>query len=140
MISREMAAAVKERAADACEYCRLPQFARRLRFPIDHINAHQHRGPTVLENLALCCGRCNRHKGPNVAGVDPVTGTIVRLYHPRKDIWHSHFRWDGPRIVGMTEIGRVTVEVLNINHPEDLAIRSELIEDGVFPPATDARQ
>jgi hypothetical protein len=89
-----------------------------------------------LNNLALCCGRCNRNKGPNLSGIDPVTDGIARLYHPRTDHWEAHFRWEGAYIVGITEIGRATVEVLKMNHPEDVAIRAELIEDGDFPPTT----
>lgn len=134
MIDRALAQAVRRRAGEACEYCRLPQSARRLKFPIDHVIAQQHRGPTVSENLALCCGRCNRHKGPNLAGIDPISGVMIRLFNPRRDTWSEHFRWDGPYIAGVTEVGRVTVEVLNMNHPEDVAIRQELIANGVFPP------
>jgi hypothetical protein len=133
-MDRELEQAVRTRAGNACEYCRLPQSARRLKFPIDHVIAQQHRGPTTSENLALCCGRCNRHKGPNLAGIDPLTGSMVRLFHPRTDLWAEHFRWDGPFISGLTEIGRTTLEVLNMNHPEDLAIRQELIANGDFPP------
>ena len=135
MIERTLDEAVRRRAGDACEYCRLPQSARRLKFPIDHVIALQHRGPTTLENLALCCGRCNRHKGPNLAGIDPTTGAMTRLFHPRTDAWPEHFRWDGPFISGATDVGRTTVEVLNMNHPEDVAIRRELIARGGFPPA-----
>jgi len=134
MISRQLADAVRLRAGFTCEYCRMPQSVRRLRFPIDHIRAIQHRGPTILENLALCCGRCNRHKGPNLTGADPMTGEIVRLFNPRTDDWHAHFRWEAEYVVGITDIGRTTVEVLNMNHPEDLGVRRELIEDGKFPP------
>jgi hypothetical protein len=134
MIERDMDRTVRERAAHACEYCRMPQSARRLRFPIDHIIAKQHHGPTSPENLALCCGRCNRHKGPNLSGIDPVTGGTMRLFHPRRDRWVEHFRWEGAVIVGVTEIGRATIDVLKMNHPEDLAVRRELIESNAFPP------
>lgn len=133
-MDRELEQAVRARARDACEYCRLPQSARRLKFPIDHVIAQQHRGPTSSENLALCCGRCNRHKGPNLAGIDPLTGLMVRLFHPRTDLWPDHSRWDGPFIAGLTDVGRTTLEVLNMNHPEDVAIRQELIVNGDFPP------
>jgi 5-methylcytosine-specific restriction endonuclease McrA len=64
--------AVRARAKNNCEYCRLPQSARRLRFQIDHVIAQQHGGGTELDNLALSCGRCNRFKGPNIAGIDPI--------------------------------------------------------------------
>jgi HNH endonuclease len=53
MIAINLDRAVRNRAKDACEYCQMPQSARRLTFQIDHIVARQHRGPTTMENLAL---------------------------------------------------------------------------------------
>jgi HNH endonuclease len=51
-----LARAVRERAGHACEYCRMPQaFYPTVTFPIDHVIARQHRGPTTLGNLALSC-------------------------------------------------------------------------------------
>jgi hypothetical protein len=84
-------------------------------FHVDHILAIQHGGQTTLENLALACGRCNRSKGPNIAGRDPETDEIVRLFHPRKDRWRDHFEWNGPDLIARTRVGRVTVHVLGIN-------------------------
>ena len=58
---------------------------------IDHILTRQHGGETNLENLALACVHCNQRKGPNIAGRDPVTGEVVRLFHPRQDLWEGSF-------------------------------------------------
>lgn len=69
---------------------------------MDHIIALQHRGATTLENLALCCGRCNLYKGPNIAGRDPKTGELTRLFSPRSDLWAEHFWWDGPMIAALS--------------------------------------
>ena len=110
----------------------MPQSARRLRFPIDHVIARQHRRATEY-NPALCCGWCNRHKGPNLSGIDPVTAAIRPLYNPRKDVWGTHFRTDGARVVGITEAVRVTAEVLAINHPQEVAARTELTAVGGWP-------
>jgi hypothetical protein len=82
----------------------------------------------------LTCFYCNSLKGPNIAGVDPRSGQIVRLYHPRRDIWGRHFRWEGPLLVGRTASGRATIAVLAINNPDAVAFRQALIEEGVFPP------
>jgi hypothetical protein len=103
-------------------------------FNADHVVARQHSGPTREENLAFACARCNRHKGPNVAGVEPETGRIVPLFNPRRDDWHTHFRWDGALLHGVTATGRVTIHVLDMNHPDRVLLRSLLIELGVFPP------
>ena len=58
---------------------------------------------------------------------------LTPLFHPRRDQWVDHFRWRGPRLVGLTPIGRVTIQVLNINHPEDIKLRRLLIAEGMFP-------
>jgi HNH endonuclease len=92
-------------------------------FQIDHIIARQHGGKTELENLALACIHCNRFKGPNVAGLDPESREIVRLFHPRRDSWADHFVWDGPELKARTQMGRVTIAVLVINDPEVVAVR-----------------
>ncbi len=86
-MNRELARAVRERAAEWCEYCLLPQFALPLPFQIDHVVDEQHRGESSLPNLALACPHRNRYKGPNIAGIDPQTGELVRLFHPRADEW-----------------------------------------------------
>jgi hypothetical protein len=85
--------AVYERARGRCEYCHLVENTVKETFVADHIFASQHLGPTSLHYLALACARCNRHKGPNVAGVDQSSGHIVPLYNPRTDIWRDHFEW-----------------------------------------------
>ncbi len=125
---------VRQRAAGRCEYCRLPQSPYAWTFPVDHIIARQHGGKTQLGNLALACLRCNRSKGPNIAGIDGQTRRLVPLYHPRRDLWTEHFRWRGPRLVGLTPVGRATIRVLAINHPNAIAVRRELIAEGIFPP------
>src|SRR5436305_5198100 len=109
-----------------CEYCHLPWGFHRAPFQIDHIIAEQHGGPTVSENLAVACLRCNKRKGPNLAGVSPDTGDIVRLFNPRRDEWTEHFHWDGARLVGLTPIGKATIAVLAINHPSAVVVREEL--------------
>jgi hypothetical protein len=125
---------VWDRAADTCEYCRLPQQFDLLPFQIDHIIAVKHHGPTTADNLALCCYNDNAYKGPNIAGIDPVTGEITRLFHPRRDEWKKHFAWNGPELVGRTAIGRTTIDVLNINLPERVEHRRLLIQAGVLRP------
>jgi hypothetical protein len=124
---------VRQRAANKCEYCCLPQRFSRLTFPIDHIVARQHGGATTESNLALACPFCNCHKGPNIAGMDPETNQMTRLFHPRSDAWAEHFRWNGSLIVGLTAVARTTIAVLVINHPAQTAIRNTLIDEGEFP-------
>ena len=130
----ELRRLVRDRAAEACEYCRLPQAAHLVPFHVEHVIAIQHGGPTRSDNLALACPPCNRHKGPNVAGVDPDTGRLTRLYNPRTDIWSEHFALSGHILLGRTAVGRTTVAVLAMNAPTMLSVRAALLLEGVFPP------
>jgi hypothetical protein len=125
--------AVWERAGRRCEYCHLPARYSEAPFQIDHIIARKHHGTDELSNLALACYFCNRYKGPNIAGIDPLSGQITRLFHPRHDDWPDHFAWNGPTINGLTAIGRTTADVLWINHPVMAEIRRWLIADGRIP-------
>ena len=102
-------------------------------FHVDHIVARQHGGQTALENLALARLHCNRHKGPNIAGTDPNTGEIIRLFHPRLDRWNAHFEWKGAALRGRTVVGRVTINVLAINDADFLAVREALVQEQIFP-------
>ena len=129
-----LAQLVRERAASCCEYCRLPQSVSSIPFEIDHIVARKHNGLTISDNLALSCFYCNSHKGPNIAGLDPDDQQLSRLYHPRSDRWHEHFRWDGPMLIGISPVGRTTIGVLGINEPDCVLLRTSLIREGVFPP------
>lgn len=131
-MNREFARRVWDRASGRCEYCNLPAKLYPAPFQIDHIIAKQHGGKTELSNLALSCLHCNVRKGPNIAGIDPTTGEIARLFHPRKNRWDEHFKWDDANIVGRTPVGRVTVHVLGMNDADFLKARLALIRAGTF--------
>lgn len=127
---------VRQRAGFTCEYCLLPAAQTQGPFEIEHVVAVQHGGTDAMSNHDFACMHCNRHKGPNIAGIDRQTSRtrVVRLFDPRRHVWSYHFVWDGPFLRGRTPIGRVTVEVLNINAPIRVALRAQLIAEGVFPP------
>ena len=125
---------VWHRANGVCEYCRMPQTLDELIFEIEHIIARKHGGSSELENLALACFACNAYKGPNIAGLDPDTGLLIRLFHPRVDRWDEHFDWSGPLLIGKTPEGRATIAVLRINLRVRVLFRQSLIDEGVFPP------
>lgn len=134
-MDERLAQAVRIRARHCCEYCRMPaRFYPTVPFPIDHIIARQHEGPTALSNLALSCLHCNSHKGTNIAGIDPMTRRLTRLFNPRRHKWSRHFRWRGALLASRTAIGRTTVAVLALNHPDLMNARQALVTEGVFPP------
>jgi hypothetical protein len=126
---------VWDRAGGRCEYCRIHQDDEPFySLHVEHVIAKQHGGGDGADNLALACHHDNYHKGPNLSGIDPESGKAVRLYNPRRQRWSRHFRFKGPMIVGLTQCGRATVDVLALNSPERVELRAELIAVGRFPP------
>jgi putative hemolysin len=131
--------AVRRRAGNRCEYCHLPQGAFRRGFHIEHIVARQHGGPTSLDNLAFACWSCNLKKGPNLSGIDPATGQVTALFHPREDEWSEHFSAHvgtliplGVEIRGLTPKGRSTVRLLGLNEEMRQMVRYELWMEGLY--------
>jgi 5-methylcytosine-specific restriction endonuclease McrA len=117
-------ALVRRRAGGCCEYCLAPEAHGPATFHIEHIVAKKHRGDSDETNLALACASCNLHKGPNLSGIDPESGTLAPLFHPRHDAWPDHFALRGALISGLTPVGRVTVLVLAMNARRQVEIRT----------------
>jgi hypothetical protein len=130
----ELRRQVVERASNCCEYCLLHQDLAASTHQVDHVIAEKHRGQTALDNLALSCTVCNRRKGSDIGSIDPQTGNLVSLSNPRTQQWVDHFRLDGVHIVGLTEVGRATVEFLQLNAFERLRERDALIRASLYPP------
>lgn len=132
-ISPALRQRVKARANERCEYCLVREEDVLLDYQIDHIIAEQHGGQTLFENLAFSCIHCNRNKGPNIASLDLETGKIVPLFNPRVDGWYEHFRLESAYILPLTAVGRVTVQLLQLNKPERIRIRQTLIAIQRYP-------
>src|ERR1019366_9221383 len=90
---------------------------------VDHIVSRKHGGTSASDNLAYACILCNRHKGSDVAAINPNTGEAVRLSHPRYDRWTVHFRLEGEFIEPLTDAGSTTERLLRLNAAERLAER-----------------
>lgn len=133
-LSAEIRRQVIERAGNCCKYCLLHQEFVAATHQVDHVIAEKHGGQTSLENLALSCTVCNRRKGSDIGSLDPITGTLVPLFHPRTEEWSEHFRLDGLSIVGVTAAGRTTVAFLQLNAIERLLERVAFIQAGRYPP------
>jgi hypothetical protein len=60
----------------------------------------------------------------------------VLLFNPRTQHWYEHFRWseDGAYIIGLTAIGRATVETLKMNSAYIVPARRHWVEAGWHPP------
>ena len=129
------------RAQCRCEYCRIHQDDEPFyRMHVEHIVAKQHGGSDNAAEPRLACHHDNDHKGPNLSGIDPAPGKVVCLFHPRRQRWSRHFRFQGPVIVGRAKCGRATVAALALNAPDRVELRAELIAAGVFPQSPDRRR
>ena len=125
---------VRRRAEQCCEYCRFHEHHLPLwPFHLEHIVAGQHGGSDELANLAWSCQRCNLRKGTNLSTLDPDSGSVVRLFHPRQHVWADHFALaDDGCLQGLTPVGRATVRLLQMNSRERVELRRMLVSQGVW--------
>ena len=119
---------IYDRANGCCEYCSILLKYIPDPYVIEHIIPKSKGGSNELDNLALSCFGCNNHKYNKTKGVDPISEKSVVLFHPRIHKWKEHFRWDSTliKILGISPIGRVTIEELKTNREELLNLRSLL--------------
>lgn len=127
---------VFDRACGCCEYCRSPAKYAVDPLVIDHIQPVSRSGQTIAENLALSCQTCNNCKYTKTEAIDPVTNEIVPLFHPRAMNWDEHFTWneDATKMLGITAIGRVTIDLLQANRQSVMNIRRVLVIMDEHPP------
>ncbi len=127
---------VAQRAKHKCEYCHAPEVIFNVAFEVDHIIPISKKGGDEENNLSLCCRICNLRKLDYIEGIDPLTKEKVRLFHPRIDLWNDHFTFNQkyPFIIeGKTNIGRATIERLDLNYSLQLKARELWIKLGIFP-------
>jgi hypothetical protein len=126
---------VRERAGERCEYCLIPESLTLATHWVDHIVAEKHGGQTEEGNLALSCVLCNQHKGSDLTSIDPQTGEITPLFHPRRDRWLDHFRLVEGRLEALTATGRVTIRLLQLNHLDRMEERQLMLRLGLLLPS-----
>jgi hypothetical protein len=118
VIPKSLRAAVFRRDAGRCRYCRLRQFGQGAVFHVNHVIPRSAGGSTTAENLVLQCPYCSLHKSDKRAGVDPQTGESATLFHPLQQNWRDHFSMlSAGEIIGMTAVGRATIQALDMNGP-----------------------
>jgi hypothetical protein len=135
-IPKDLREKVTAQAHHRCGYCLTSEYVVGAPMEIDHIIPLSLGGPTEEENLWLACSLCNDHKGERIAGIDPETGEIVRLFNPRFQEWHTHFTWspDGELVIGLTSTGRATILALHLNRPSLVKARQAWVIVGWHPP------
>lgn len=135
-ITTEQRQRIIDRAEGRCEYCQCPVDYATQSFDVDHIIPVSRGGPSTSDNLAYACSGCNRHKFNRLTGFDAVEGIEVALFHPRQDQWEEHFGWgeDHSVVIGLTSIGRATVNALQLNRSGVTNLRKLLLLVGKHPP------
>ncbi|MEW6127988.1 MAG: HNH endonuclease [Acidobacteriota bacterium] len=105
-------------------------------FSIEHIVPIDSGGLSIQDNLALACQSCNNFKYNKISTIDPITQEVVPFFNPRTDLWHEHFTWnqDFTELLGLTPIGRATIEGLKLNRVNVVNLRRVLIIAGKHPP------
>jgi len=126
---------IATRAAFLCEYCRIPEDFSTDVFNIEHVNSLLHGGTNADNNMAYSCGGCNANKHFHISWNDPQTGTLVPLFHPRKDKWLEHFSWseDLTLLAGLTPEGRATIDLLKMNRLGLVNLRKALLSYSAHP-------
>ncbi len=124
---------VRKRAKYLCEYCHADERWQFVTFTIDHILPISDGGADSLENLALACFHCNRHKSNK-----QIIGEF-QIFNPRQMAWNEHFTWskDTLRILAKTKIGEATIELLKFNRERLLQIRADDLKINRHPPQDD---
>lgn len=104
---------------------------------IDHILPRSLGGGDEPDNLAAACYRCNEFKRAKTDALDPTTGQLAALFHPRREKWSEHFQWvnGGTHIAGLTPTGRATVVALRLNNEYVVESRALWIARDWHPPA-----
>ena len=132
-ISDKLRGFVAHRAGFRCEYCRLLAEDAFFRFHVDHIVSVKHGGKTVQENLAYACQICNWNKGSDIATFLSNLQTPIRFFNPRIDIWAEHFEIETTGFISeKTEIGAATLKIFDINQPDSIIERKEMIRRNIF--------
>lgn len=135
-ISKADKKSVKKRANGYCEYCFSKEEFCPDSFSMEHIIPLAKNGEHSLDNLANSCQGCNNLKYTSTEFLDKVTGEYFSLYNPRKHIWAEHFQWSENylHLIGISAIGRVTIELLQLNRKGVVNLRRALIALNEHPP------
>jgi hypothetical protein len=133
MASRNLIA-VRERARERCEYCRMHEALQGATFHVEHVLPRIQGGGDELDNLAFACPSCNLHKAERTRCRDPETNLEVDLFNPRIHLWDDHFQFEGYELRARSPIGRATIQLLNLNHSRRYQIRRAEEMFGLFPP------
>ena len=134
-LSVELRRRVREAFGSCCAYCKTAESLTVVTFEVEHITPVSRGGESSFENLCLACPACNRFKSDRTQG-KLTDGTDIQLFHPQQDDWAEHFDWtvDGTVIVGLTDSGKATVNLLRMNRAQVVSVRALWVAAGRHPP------
>jgi hypothetical protein len=115
-----------------CEYCLVDREDTFFGLVFDCLIAEKHLF-FPLRHMYHVCLTCDRFQGSDIATLDANTRDLLRLFHPRQDVWKEHFELEGVKIFGKTQIGEATVRLLRLNLEERLLERELLQSLGRYP-------
>ncbi len=122
------------RAGGRCEYCRILEYLSNFDFHIEHIIGLQHGGSSLTTNLAFACSWCNWKKGPNISSILVPDNKLISLFNPRTQNWFDHFEVTSSGwLIEKTDVGAVTLKLLELNHSERVVERIEMMKNGFYP-------
>jgi HNH endonuclease len=127
---------VQLRAKGYCEYCFCHKDFTTTPFCIEHTLPKAFGGTDDESNLAYACGGCNGHKHTKIKATDPVTNALTDIFNPRQQEWQDHFVWNDTftLIIGISDVGRTTIEALKLNRFPVVNVRKGMIAMGMHPP------
>jgi len=139
-IAESLRTLVREQDKGCCAYCHSPESLSLTPFEIDHILSLSRGGETEFHNLCLCCPSCNRYKSAHQFAVDLESALPAPIFHPRQEVWETHFRWSSDRlqIIGRTPTGRATIHALAMNRSRIIELRKVWAKLGHAPWAVPA--
>jgi hypothetical protein len=127
----------------SCAYCTMTEAeAQAIRFTIDHYEPRKVRPDltNVYENLMYSCDECNSRKGDRCPPAS-ARANGIRFFRPDHDLRRDHFRGSGERLEAESDIGKYSIETLDLNRKLLRTLRSirdrltgsrEHIEGGVM--------
>jgi hypothetical protein len=130
-VNRKIRRKVRERAGARCEYCHIAPPAYKA-FCIDHAVALQHGGRTALEILhsPACIATRTRARTSRERTRRRISLSGCLIPARMAD---RAFRVVGATLIGLTAIGRATIQVLAINEPAFLEVREILLTEQSGP-------
>lgn len=106
---------VRKRAGFRCQYCGITETDSGGELTIDHFKPESVGGDNNIRNLVYACFRCNIYKSKFWND----STASVRLFNPNNDNYEDHFLLSASGVlVGVTEVGDFTINLLRLNRPE----------------------